>query len=129
MTTEIISESSNVFETVPARAQKIKSVEGRLWEAYGDLAVTEANVHFLCKLHQSGLSTNDVKNFAKKQTTHKRTDKSTDHKVVKSAMKSKVVDALAQAKRIRQQKNLLKKRVEKKYRTERLNASRFVKTF
>ena len=114
------SESYNVFEPVQnPPAQKIKTVEGRLWESFGDLAVTEANIHFMSTLHSMGLATNDVKNFVRKQQKHKRVDGTIDYKVMKSAMKSKLIDAYALAKRLRQQKNIFKTRLSRKYRGDK----------
>ena len=79
------------------------------------LAVTEGNLHLLTTLKKLGLSTNDVSNFVDKQLIHKKVVTQSDSKVRRVAMHSKIVDASAYAKRLRQEKNLWRKRLFKKY--------------
>ena len=86
----------NLLDTVPAsQAQKIKTVEGQLWGTFRALAETEGNVHLLATLKGLGLATNEVRSFVEKQTLHKRTSKAMDYKVLASAMKSKLSDAVS----------------------------------
>ena len=125
MTSEVFpSDTYGIFEPVQNPVQKIKTVEGRLWDSLKELAVTEANVHFMVTLHGLGLATNDVKSFAKKQHQHKRVNRALDFKVMKSAMKSKLPDAFAQAKKLRQQKNNLRTKLSKKYLGNKVKCKR-----
>ena len=73
MTSEVFpSETYSIFEPAQKSAQKIKTVEGRLWESLKELAATEVAIHFLSTLHGLGLATNDVRSFVMKQRKHKR---------------------------------------------------------
>ena len=92
-----------------------KTVECQLEVTLEKLAVTESNIELFSTLICMGLATNDVKNFVTKQTIHKRVDKSPDLKVQKISMKSKLKDACAFAKRLRQQRDVLKRRLARKY--------------
>ena len=62
-----------------------------------------------------GIATNDVSNFVKKQTIHKRVNQAPDTRVQRIAMHSKLADAIAFASRLRRERDMLKKRVSKKY--------------
>ena len=95
--------------------QRKKTVEGRLWGTLKALAETEGNIYLLTTLKKVGLSTNDVKFFVRKQVCHKKVRQNVDIKVLRSAMQSKVTDACAYAKRLRQNKNIHKNRVLRKY--------------
>ena len=110
--------STNVdnLDSVPVQAPRTKTVEGRLLETLYKLAVTEGNLHLFSTLRKLGLSTNDVTNFVSKQASHKKVKLEIDAKGRAAAMKSKIVDASAHAKRLRQEKNLCRQRVLKKYR-------------
>ena len=70
--------------------QNKKDVECLLRETYERLAGTEANIHMFTTFKQLGLATNDILNFAKKQTINKRVQKSPDQKVIQSALRSKL---------------------------------------
>ena len=121
------SEIINLFKTVPVvQAQKNKTVEGQLWGTYRALAEAEGNVHFMSKLKTLGLATNDVRNFAEKQTIHKKLNKEIDFKVLKSAMRSKLSDACAFTKKLRQIKNTQKNRLTKKYQGNRSKGRRII---
>ena len=61
------------------------------------------------------LATNDVTSFIEKQTQLKKASAKPDLKVKRAAMMSKMVDALALAKRLRQERDLLKRRLDRKY--------------
>ena len=98
----------------------IETVEGKLWKTLYALAVTEGKIYLFDTLIKKGLSTNDVTSFVTKQTLHKKVQICVDDKVRKSAMRSKLSDALAYAKRLRQEKNAAKKQVLKKYRSQKL---------
>ena len=50
------------LNTVP-KAQKQRSVEGKLWVTLEQLAGAESNIHLFSTLKKLGLSTNDVKHF------------------------------------------------------------------
>ena len=76
-------------DTVPAKGQSTKTVEGRLMVTLRNLAVTEGNLHLFSTLKKLGLSTNDVTHFVAKQTIHKKVVKEIDNKVRMSAMTSK----------------------------------------
>ena len=95
--------------------QNFKTVECQLERVYQKLAATEANIMLFNTLLRFGLATNDIKNFTVKQTIHKRVERVPDYKVQKVAMISKLKDALAYAKRLRQSRNTLVKRVRKKF--------------
>ena len=88
--------------------QNLKTVECQLRMTYEKLAETEANVYIFNTLKGMNLATNDVKNFVRKQTIHKRVQTKPDSKVQNAAMRSKLSDALAFAKRLRQKRNTLK---------------------
>ena len=81
------------------KSQKQKSVEGKLWEMYGALARTEGNIHLISTLKSLALCTNDVRSFVLKQTLHKKSIRTVDHRVMKSAMQSKLPDACSYAKK------------------------------
>ena len=98
-----------------SKTHKQKTVEGRLLSVTKALAATESNIYLFGTLKRLGLATNDVRNFVEKQTLSRRANFSTDSKVKRSAMQSKLTDACAYAKRLRQDKNTLKKRVISKY--------------
>ena len=98
-------------------AQNSKSVECQLERTYELLAVTEANIEMFNTLIKLNLATNDVSNFLKKQTIHKRVDVKPDLKVLKHAMRSKLTDACAFSKRLRRKRDVLKSRVAKKLGT------------
>ena len=61
--------------------QNVKTVECRLGLTYKKLAETEANIFLFKTLKQMGLATNDVSNFIKKQTIHKRVNGGPDFKL------------------------------------------------
>ena len=90
--------------------QEKESVEGSLWKTCRTLAATEANVHLFSILTKIGLATNDVGSFALKQSSHKRVKSQVDMRVVRSAMRSKLVDALSYVKRLRQIKKVQSER-------------------
>ena len=92
-----------------------KTVECQLEEIFEKIAATEANIYLFNTLIGLGLATNDVKNFVAKQTIHKRVSKAPDSRVQKAAMKSKLVDACAFVKRLRQQRDCLKRKLARKY--------------
>ena len=103
------------LDSVPAMAPRTKTVEGRLKETLRNLAATEAKLHLFSILKRLGLGTNDIANFVTKQTIHKKVIKNVDGRVQRSAMQSKIMDAAAYAKRLRQDKNTLRQRIYKKY--------------
>ena len=107
----------NILDTVPVtQAQKIETVEGKLWGTFRALAEAEGVVYFLTTLKKLGLATNEVRSFVDKQILHKKMTNSRDSRVLNSAMRSKVSDACAYAKKLRQTKNILRNRVTRKYR-------------
>ena len=108
-------QSSN--DTVPM-VQKHKLVEGKMWKTLKCLAETEGTIHLISSLKSRGLATNDVKNFVVKQTIHKRVLTYVDARVRNCAMQSKLKDALAHAKRLRQIKNTLRSKILKQYKTK-----------
>ena len=126
MTADLVSGSVDIVDNGPSEAQMTKTVEGRLGETLYKLAVTEGNLHLLFTLKKLGLSTNDVTSFVEKQAIHKRILRQTDNKVRKTAMQSKITDALAYAKRLRQEKNKLRQRIFKKYQDNRSKGKRIV---
>ena len=128
MTGDISSLADVDLNTVPL-AQSTKSVEGRLWVTLKLLAGTEANIHLFGTLKKIGLATNDVGHFVRKQTIHKKANKSVDSKLKKSAMQSKLGDACAYARRLRQTKNALKNKILDKYRNNRQEGKRVVTEF
>ena len=131
LTTTTMDKLSNPVDmlklTVSEQTQKIKSVEGKLWGTLQRLADTEANIHLLSTLRSLGLSTNDVRNFIEKQSIHKKANKSLDVKLKKHAMRSKLVDACAFAKQLRQTKNIQKNQVLKKYQHSKARGRKVVR--
>ena len=111
------SSPNEYLNTVP-KAQSTKSVEGRLWETLKLLAGTEANIVLFDTLRKLGLATNDVRHFVFKQTIHKKAEKKVDVRLKRSAMQNKLSDACAYAKRLRQMKNNLKRKILQKYRCD-----------
>ena len=95
--------------------QNKKTVECRLKETYYKIAVTEANTYLFSRLKSMDLATNDVANFVKKQTIHKRVRNSPDLRVQRSAMQSKMSDSIAYASRLRRVRDDLKKKLSKKH--------------
>ena len=105
---------SDINDAQVKHVRNDKTVECLLDETYEKLARTEANIHVFTTLKELGLATNDILSFANKQTIHKRVLKLPDQKVIQSALKSKLVDALSFAKRLRQRRNVLIKRLRRK---------------
>ena len=120
------SSRPTVLNTVPM-AQNMTKVEGKLWETLRVLAGTEGNIYLFSTLKSLGLATNDVRNFVQKQTIHKRIEKSVDGRLKRVAMQSKLRDACAFAKRLRQDKNCLKRKILMKYRTDKAKGRRIIK--
>ena len=67
------------------------------------------------KLKFMNLATNDVTSFVDKQTIHKKASALPDMKVKRAPMKIKIVDALTYAKRLRLERDLLKRRIARKF--------------
>ena len=105
---------------------KTKSVEGKLWETLRSLAVTEGNIRLFHTLKNWGLATNDVTNFVSKQTLHMKAYKNADCKTKKAAMTNKLRDACMYAKKLRQEKNVIKNRVFKKYQYSKAEGKKVV---
>ena len=102
--------------------QNLKLVECRLRQTYERLAGAEANVFLFSTLKSMNLATNDVTSFVTKQSTHKRVSKLPDLSVKRAAMKSKLLDALSFAKRLRQKRDLLRRRVLVKFSSRKSHA-------
>ena len=117
---------SNLNTVSSPKTQMTKSVEGKLWETLRSLAVTEGNIRLFHTLKNWGLATNDVSNFVRKQSLHKKAHKSTDCKTKKAAMASKLKDACMYAKKLRQEKNVIKNRVFRKYQHSRNEGKKVV---
>jgi len=127
MTTDIQMSQSIDVEFTVSKTPKQRTVEGRLWGTLKALAATEGNILFLSTLKKLGLATKDVKSFVEKQVCHKRVKQNVDAKVQRSAMQSKITDACAHAKRLRQVKNTQKNRVLKKYQSSTAKGRRVIK--
>ena len=65
-----------------------------------------------------GLCTNDMGSFVTKQSSHKKASSSVDARVKKSAMHSKLTDACMHAKKLRQEKNMLRTKLFNKYQNK-----------
>ena len=113
----VVNTNSNDAQELPG--QNRKSVECRLKSTYSKLARTEANIYMFMKLKSMNLATNDVSSFVAKQTTHKKALTAPDMKLRRVAMKSKIVDALTYAKRLRHERDVLKRRVARKFCTRK----------
>ena len=114
-----------MLNDAPAQpVQNLKRVECQLRMTYEKLAETESNIYTFNTLKGMNLATNDVKNFVQKQTIHKRVQTKPDFKVQKAAMRSKLSDALAFAKRLRQRRDTLKSRLVKKFACKRSEGRR-----
>ena len=105
----------NLNDAMASPRHNTRTVECRLKTTYSKLARTEANIFLFSRLKSLNLATNDVTSFVEKQMTHKRTSKVPDNKVKRAAMNSKLVDAVAYTKRLRQERDLLKRRLSRKY--------------
>ena len=101
----------------------VKTVECRIKKTYEKLAATEANIFLFTKLKALDLATNDISNFIQKQTLHKRVQSDPDLRVQRVAMQSKLADVLVFARRLRRERDSLKKRLEKKYSFNKSNQS------
>ena len=110
-----IGNTVDLNDAASQRLQNSKTVECQLKETYKRIAETEANIYVFKTLKSLNLATNDITNFVKKQTIHKRVIVRPDLKVQKIAMKSKIADAVAFAERLRKLRNSLKKKVSRKY--------------
>ena len=116
------------YDRVSQKVPKTKIVEGRLRETLSNLAVTEGNsLYLFTTLKRLGLSTNDVSSFVDNQSLHKRILKGVDNRVRKTMMQSKINDAIVFAKRLRQEKNVLKHRILRKYPENKCRARSIVK--
>ena len=115
MTGNFVSMESTYKNDVHENVQNCISVECRLEETYGKLAVAEAVVELFKNLIRHNLATNDVSNFLKKQSIHKRVLSNPDLNVQKTAMRSKFVDALSCVRRLRKDRDTLKRRLAKKH--------------
>ena len=104
---------SNDVHAMPV--QNSKTVECKLRMTYEKLADTESNIFLFMKLKSMNLGTNDVTNFVRKQLAHKKTSSKPYLKVLRTIMRSKMVDAIAFSKRLRQQRDTTKRRLIKKY--------------
>ena len=90
---------------VGTSSQNVKTVECRLGLTYKKLAETEGNIFLFKSLKSLGLATNDVHNFIRKQTLHKRVNSKPDYRLQKSAMQSKMTDAISYAVNPRRQRD------------------------
>ena len=117
MTDSEMSQQDKFLNSTPL-VSKHRTVEGRLWELMKCLAATEGNIHLFNGLKALGIGTNDVENFVRKQSGHKKVHTSIDTKVMRVAMHSKLVDACAHAKRLRQQRNIFRQRLFRKYQSK-----------
>ena len=95
-------------------SQNEKSVECKLKSVYEKIAATEANILLFETLKSMNLATHDVRNFVVKQSNQKRISCPPDLRVQRNAMHSKLSDACAFAKRLRRERDVLKKRLSKK---------------
>ena len=119
----------NVVESIDNEAPTVsglntKTVECRLKTTYTKLARTEANIFLFTKLKSMNLATNDVTSFIDKQTIHKKASLLPDNKVKRAAMNSKLIDAIAYTKRLRQERDLLKRRLSRKFRSSKAQGRR-----
>ena len=71
------------------------------------LTEAEVNAAMFTKMVRSGVATNNVRNFVAKQCKMKKTNQKMSRSLLKSAMKSKLSDACANANRLRQDKRRL----------------------
>ena len=106
--------------------QNSKTVECRLGMTYKKIAETEGNIYLFKTLKTLGLATNDVHNFIRKQVLHKRAYAQIDYKLQKSAMHSKLGDAIAYASRLRRQRDYLKRKVSVKFRDNKSKCRRLL---
>ena len=117
---------TQIMDNVP-KAHKKEKVEGQLWVTLRLLAATEGNIHLFNSLKNKNLATNDVSNFIKKQTIHRKVDKREDFKLKKAAMHSKLVDALSFASRLRQRKKIQRNEVMKFYKERKTYGRKVIK--
>ena len=105
----------HLLNDVHAKAgQNNKTVECQLRETYSKIAATEANIFLFKTLKSMDIATNDIASFVKKQTNLKKASSRPDIKVLRAAMRSKLSDALSFAKRLRQRRDALCKRLVKR---------------
>ena len=118
-----IVEYQNTAPLVPST----KTVEGNLWRTCKLLAVAEGNIYLLNTLQKLGIATNDISNFIEKQIIHMKVNKFADDKARRTLMRSKLIDACAFARRLRQDKNTIRKRVLRKYSNNKAQGKKIVK--
>ena len=100
-----MSEPNTSTLTTVLKAQCDKDVGKQLKKTILRLTETEANIAMFRRMIARNVATNDIRNFVQKQMCIKKSKIKFDKKVQRSAMKSKLDDALSLANRLRQQKN------------------------
>ena len=115
----------SVNDAIVETWQNRQSVECRLKSTYIKLAAEEARIYLFSKLKSLNLSTNDVTSFVNGQTVHKRILVKPDAKVQRAAMNSKLRDALMFARKLRRQRDFLKKNLCRKYRESTSKARKY----
>ena len=111
----IRNSENSVNDATVNTGQNSKTVECQLRLTYQKLAAEEARIHLFSTLKSMDLSTNDVTSFINGQTIHKRVLVRPDVKVQKAAMNSKLLDSLTFARKLRRRRDMLKKKLCRKY--------------
>ena len=94
----------DISSDLTTEVKNAKDVEELLERTCRKLCETEINIRLFSKMTRNGVATNDVRNFVSNQAMLKTEDHEINGSVAKKAMKSKFVDACAQARRLRFQK-------------------------
>ena len=100
----------NLMTTVQ-HVQRDKKVEKQLKETILKLTETEANITLFRSMIAEKVATNDVRSFVVKQMNLKKSRAKFDSRVLRTAMKSKLDDALCYANRLRQQRSKLRSKL------------------
>ena len=85
--------SPDIQTTVPSSAHCEGNVVEQLFKTNLRLQETESNLTMLSRMLRTGIPTNDVRSFARKQVACKKSgSQSINMRIIKTSMRSKLVD-------------------------------------
>ena len=113
----MVSESNQKFE-----------LEKTYREVCMNLAEIESNISMFNNMIRDRVPTSDIRHFALKQAAQCRVYKQTNQRIERAAMKAKRNDAIASAKRLRQMKYKIKKKLLRAHKNKE-KASRVIQKF
>ena len=92
------------------------------------LAEAESNKRTFSRMVERGVATNDVRSFVQNQANQKKAEKTLNRRMVKTSMKSKLLDACALVKQLRSEKRTLSKKLSGKLKHEKWRCKRILKS-